>query len=165
MLKLFYHIFGDFSIYKLLNSIIISKKAGKDFGEKFGGILLCDFSAFLLKDEERDKAHGYLENRRAGCRQTYQEQRTVSEMLHQQRDRDPYAERSANPLKHNKRRFLKPVVISDKAEQEAGEQAVDRVCLEVTPRVRDCRRVLREDTRQQVSTEEGQREHRRAEQK
>ncbi len=129
------------------------------------GFFLYPSLSFLSEDEERDKAHYDLENGGTGGGKTDQEQRSVSDALHQQSNGDPHTERSADPLKHHEFRFLETVVVADEAEQEAREQTVDSICLKIAPRVRDCRRVLREDPRQKIPAEEGQREHRRSEQK
>lgn len=68
-------------------------------------------------------------------------------------------EGSDDALGHDKERRPHPVVEADEAEEEAGEQAVDGISLEIICCLCDDRSVAREDTAQKISMEESKVSH------
>ena len=78
---------------------------------------------------------------------------------HQKRDGDPDEKGPDDPLDHDKAGQAEAVEISDKAEQEAGQQTVNRVSLQIIgARGNDCG-VLGEDPREQIAAPEGDSKH------
>ena len=77
-------------------------------------------------------------------------------------DRKANAERADDTLKHDEDGIACAVKVTDKAKQERCEQAVDGVCLQILCCCRNHGSVFGKEPRQQISTEERQVSHYRA---
>lgn len=81
------------------------------------------------------------------------EQGTGRQPAHEERRRQPNADSPRKALEHDKHRVSMAVEAADKAEQEAGQQAVDGIGLQVFPGSGNDRRILGKKARQQVPVE------------
>ena len=81
----------------------------------------------LAYPRQPEKAKRNLRRSRAGRGQPDMEQRHRLPAAHKQANGDSYAERAENALNHYETRGSKPIIEADKAEQETGQEAVNRV--------------------------------------
>ena len=108
------------------------------------------------------KAGDDLYNRGTGDAETDIEQ-PPRRPAHPPGHRDADQEGRGDPLYHDKSRLAETVEKADKAEQKAGQQAVDAVGPQIVKARRDHSFISGKDAAQQIAVEERRPEHHRAE--
>lgn len=102
-----------------------------------------------------EKAQNDLEHR--GTRNSQPDKKEPpGHPAHEIRDRNSDQKSRGNTLEHDKPGSPEPVVKPDKAEQEAGQQAVDTVSLQIIKAGGDDIKIRGEGPTEQVSVEKGQ---------
>ena len=114
---------------------------------------------FPARDPEADQAHSNLQDCGAGCGKTDVEHGYGNLFTHQECNRYPDEKCADDSLNHHKPCHANALEKADKAEQETGQETVNRIGFQVIGRSRDDSRIVRENGGEQIPAPERDSKH------